>query len=129
MPLSAVLDDTLIVFFLLVSPGLLLIRFFRPRLLPRPALLALAAILGGAAFYARELVQRAAMTEWAQRPGLFEHMPPAYGDGMVVLQGPRAVDFVLGAILELVYLLLWLVPYGIIQLVRSRRRATSHASA
>jgi hypothetical protein len=69
------------------------------------------------------------MTEWAQRVGLFDQMPPVYGEGMVVLQGPRAVDFVLGAILELVYLLLWLVPYGIIQIVRSRRRATSHVAA
>ena len=126
--MSAVLDNTLTAFFFLVSPGLLLIRFFRPSLLPRPALLVLAALLGGAAFYARELVQRAAMTEWAQRVGLFDQMPPVYGEGMVVLQAPRAMDFVLGAILELVYLLLWLVPYGIIQIVRSRRRATSHVA-
>jgi len=48
---------------------------------------------------------------------------------MVMLQGPRAVDFVLGAILELVYLLLCLVPYGIVQIVRARRRATPHVAA
>jgi hypothetical protein len=48
---------------------------------------------------------------------------------MVVLQGPRAVDFVLGASLELVYLLLWLVPYGIIQIMRSQRRASAHVAA
>ena len=40
----------------------------------------------------------------------------------------EAVDFVLGAILELVYLLLWLVPYGVIQIVRSRRRTTSRVT-
>ena len=123
------LDDTLTAFFFLVAPGLLLIRFFRPRLLPRPALLVAAALLGGAAFYTRELVQSAEMTEWAQGIGLFDQAPPVLGEGMVVLQGPRAVDFVLGAILEFVYLLLWLVPYGIIQIVRSRRRATAHVAA
>jgi hypothetical protein len=48
---------------------------------------------------------------------------------MVVPLGPRPVDFVLGAILELIYLLLWLVPYGIIQIVRSRRQTTSHVAA
>jgi len=125
----AVPDNTLTVFFFLVAPALLVFRFFRPSLLPRPALLVLAALLGGAAFYARELVQRAAMTEWAHRIGLSDQVPPVYGEGMVVLQGPRAVDFVLGASLELVYLLLWLVPYGIIQIVRSRRRTTSHVAA
>ena len=120
--MSTVLDNTLTVFFFLVAPALLLVRFTRPRLLPRPALLALAALLGGAAFYARELVQQAAMNEWVRRAGLFEPAPPVYGEGMVLLQGPRTVDFVLCASLELVYLLLWLVPYGIIQIVRSRRR-------
>jgi hypothetical protein len=127
--MSAVLDNTLTTFFFLVSPGLLLIRFFRPSLLPRLALLVFVPLLGGLAFYARELVQRAAMAEWAQRMGLFDRAPAVYGDGMVMLQGPRAVDFLLGAILELVYLLLWLVPYGIIQIIRSRRRATSHVAA
>jgi hypothetical protein len=43
--------------------------------------------------------------------------------------GHRPVDFVLGAILELICLLLWLVPYGIIQIVRSRRRTTSQVTA
>ena len=127
--MSAALDNTLTTFFFLVTPALLVIRFFRPTLLPRPALLVLAALLGGAAFYARELVQRAAMSEWAQSVGLFDQAPPMYGEGMVVLQGPRFVDFVLGASLELVYLLLWLVPYGMIQIVRSRRRAASHVAA
>jgi hypothetical protein len=116
-------------FFFLVSPGLLLIRFVRPRLLHRAAVLVLAALLGGAAFYARELVQYGEMTDWARGVGVFDHAPPVYGEGMVVLQGPRAVDAVLGAILELVYLLLWLVPYGIIQIVRTRRRATPHVVA
>jgi hypothetical protein len=124
--MSTVPDNVLTAIFFLVAPGLLLIRFFRPKLLPRSALLVLVALLGGAAFYVRELVQRAEMTAWAQRVGLFDQAPPVYGDGMVVLQGPRAVDFVLGAGLELVYLLLLLVPYGIIQIVRSRRRSSSH---
>src|SRR6187455_176494 len=100
--MSAVLDNTLTAFFFLLAPGLLLIRFFRPKLLPRPALLILAALLGGVAFYARELVQRAEMAEWAQRIGLFDQVPPMHGEGMVMLQGPRGVDFVLGATLELV---------------------------
>jgi hypothetical protein len=127
--MTAVLDNTLAALFFLIAPGLLLIRFFRPSLLPRSALLVLAALLGGAALYARELVQRAEMTEWAQRVGLFDQAPLVHGEGMVVLQGPRAVDFVLGASLELVYLLLWLVPYGIIQIIRSRRRATTNVAA
>jgi hypothetical protein len=112
--------DTWTAFFCLVSPGLLLIRFIRPGLLPRPAVLVLAALLGGAAFYAHQMVEHAEMTDWAQRVGRFAPPPPVSGEGMVLLQGPRPVDFVLGAILELVYLLLWLVPYGIIQIVRRR---------
>jgi hypothetical protein len=127
--MSAVLDNTLTAFFFLVAPGLLLIKFFRPSLLPRAVVLVAAALLGGSAFYTRELVQHAEMTEWAQRIGLFDQAPSVYGEGMVAVQGPRVVDFVLGAILEVVYLLLWLVPYGIIQIVRSRRRATSHVAA
>jgi hypothetical protein len=127
--MSAVLDHTVTAFFFLVAPGLLLIRFFRPSILPRAALLVAAALLGGATFCVRELVQRAQMTEWAQRIGLFDQAPTVYGDEMVLLQGPRGVDFVLGAVLELVYLLLWLVPYGIVQIVRSRRQMKSHVAA
>jgi len=127
--MNAALDNTMTAFFLLVAPALLVIRFLRPTLLPRSALIGLAALLGGAAFYARELFQRAAMTDWAQKIGLIDQGPPVHGEGMVVLQGPRFVDFVLGANLELVYLLLWLVPYGIIQIVRTRRRAPSQAPA
>jgi hypothetical protein len=118
---NAVLLHILTVLFFAIAPGLLLIRFFRPRLLPRPALLVAAAALGGAAFYAHELVQRAEMTAWVQRAGLFDPAAVSHGEGMVVLMGPRPVDFVLGGVLELVYLLLWLVPYGIIQIVRTRR--------
>lgn len=123
--MSTALDNALTAFFFLVAPALLVIRVFRPTFLPRSALLMVAALLGGAVFYARELAQSAAMTEWAQRVGLFDHAPPMYGEGMIVLHGPRLVDLVLGAGLELVYLLLWLVPYGIVQIVRTRRRAPS----
>jgi hypothetical protein len=128
--MGAALEALLVTLFLLVAPGLLLIRLFRPSLLPRPALLALAALLGGATFYAYELAQHAEMSEFAQRIGLFDQVQPAYGEQMVsVPLGPRPVHFVLGAILELIYLLLLLVPYGIIQIVRSRRRTTSRVTA
>jgi hypothetical protein len=128
--MGAVLEATLVPAFFLVAPGLLLIRFFRPTLLPRPALLALVALLGGATFYAYEFVQHAEMPEFAQRIGHFDQVPPVYGGQMVsVPLGHRPVDFVLGAILELICLLLWLVPYGIIQIVRSRRRTTSQVTA
>jgi hypothetical protein len=127
--MSAVLYNTLTAFFFLVAPALLVIRFIRPSLLPRPALLVLTGFLGGAALYIRELVQRAAMTELTHRAGHFDQVPPLHGEGMVVLHGPTAMDFVLGGSLELVYLLPWLVPYGIIQIARSRRRAASHVAA
>ena len=127
--MNAALPDTLTVFFFVIAPGLLLIRFLLPNILPRLTLLLVAGALGGAAFYVRELVQHAEMAAWAQRMALFDQSAFTHEEGMVVLQGPRAADFVLGAILELVYLLLWLVPYGIVQIIRTRRRPSAHLAA
>ena len=106
-----------------IAPALLVIRFFWPRMLPRWGVLAAAAGLGGSAFYLQEYLYRADMTEIAQRFGAFDHTAPILLDGIVNMQGPRPVDFVLGGFLELAYLLLWLVPYGIIQILRNRRSA------
>jgi hypothetical protein len=105
-----------------IAPGLLVVRFFWPRLLPRWGVLLAVALLGGAVFYFREWLYQQDMLALAQRYGAIEDMSPHHGEGMVALQRPRPVDFVLGSALELVYLLLLLVPYGIIRIVRDRRK-------
>lgn len=124
--MNAVLADAALGFFLVIAPGLLVIRFVWPRVLPRWSLLLSAGALGGAAYYVRELLIRARMTEIAQGMGVFDLPLPMHGEGMVVLQSPQPIDFVLGAVLELIYLLLWLVPYGVIQILRNLRK---HAGA
>ena len=108
------------VLFFLIAPGLLVVRYFWPRVLPRWAALTAAGVLGGTLFYLRESLYHAETTEFAQRVGVFDIAGPIVVDGMANLQGARPVDFVLGGILEFVYLLLWLVPYGIIQILRNR---------
>jgi hypothetical protein len=126
--MNATLAEACLVFSYLVAPGLLVIRYFWPRILPRWSVLVAAGALGGTAFYLRELLHRADMMELAQRFGAFDQAVPVFVDGMVKLQSPRAFDFVLGAFLELIYLLLWLVPYGIIQILRNRRRQPMQAA-
>jgi hypothetical protein len=69
------------------------------------------------------------MMESVRSFGGFNLPAPPVGEGMVILQGPRASDFILGAALELVYLLLWLVPYGIFRIVQTRRRQAPRADA
>jgi hypothetical protein len=127
--MNSSMADAMLVIFWLVAPGLLVIRFYQPRVLPRVVLLLSAAALGGSAFYVRELFHHAAMAAWTRRLGLPQLPASAYGEGMVVLQGPRMADFMLGAVLELVYLLLWLVPYGVVWILRDRRRRSLHAPA
>lgn len=107
--------------FYLIAPGLLAVRYFWPRFLPRWGVLILAGFLGGVAFYLQELSSRANMTEIANNLGALDHTVPIFADGMVELQRARPSDFLLGAVLEFVYLLLWLVPYGVIQDWRRRR--------
>jgi hypothetical protein len=123
--MNAVLADVAMALFFVIAPGLLVIRFIWPRILPRWSVLVIAGALGGAAFYISELLNRADMMETAQRLGIFDMPLPMRGDGMVVLQSPRPVDFVLGALLELVYLLLWLVPYGVTQILRNRKKQST----
>jgi hypothetical protein len=127
--MNALLADVVMAFFFAIAPGLLVIRFIWPRILPRWSVLVIAAALGGAAYYISELLIRAEMMETAQRIGLFDLPMPMPGDGMVVLHNPRPFDFVLGAFLELVYLLLWLVPYGVIQILRNRRKQATQVPA
>ena len=127
--MNAALAEACLVFSYVIAPGLLAIRYFWPGILPRWGVLVSAGVLGGTAFYLRELLFRAEMTEFAQRYGVFDQTLPILADGMVSLQGPRPIDFVVGAILQLVYLLLWLVPYGIIQILRNRRRQATRVAA
>ena len=124
--MNAFLADACMAFFYVIAPALLPIRFIWPRVLPRWAVLVSAAVLGGTTFYFRELLIRADMMETVRRFGVPELGPPMQVEGMVLLQSPRPVDFVLGAALELVYLLLWLVPYGVIQILRKRHRQEAH---
>lgn len=109
-----------------IAPGLLLIRFFRPRILPRWAVPILAAVLGGLAFYVSELLT---YSDWARRLGLHAQPMPANLDGMVVLGGPGRTEFMAGAALQICYLLLWLVPYGITRIILDRRKRVGHVVA
>ena len=124
--MNATLAEAISLLSFAIAPGLLVIRFFRPRILPRWAVLMAAAVLGGSAFYVSELLYRADML---QRFGAFTFPPPTDVSGVVVLQSPRPVDFVFGAILQLVYLLLWLVPYGVTQILLERRRQLGRVAA
>jgi hypothetical protein len=126
--MNALLADVCMAFFFVIAPGLLVIRFIWPRMLPRWSVLLIAGALGGAAYYISEFLNRADMMETAHRLGIFDMPLPMHGDGMVVLQNPRPVDFVLGAVLELIYLLLWLVPYGVIQILRNRRKQSTQVT-
>jgi hypothetical protein len=123
--MNAILADVSLLFAFTITPALLLIRFFRPRFLPRSALLLLAAILGGAAFYVSERLEYADMLRHIG-PNAFP-VPPQV-DGMVVLGGPGRTEFMLGAILQLGYLLLWLVPYGVTRILIDRRRQAGTAA-
>jgi hypothetical protein len=122
----SILADVSLILSFAIAPGLLLIRFFRPRLLPRLALLILAAVLGGTAFYFVEFLRR---SDWLQRLGPISFPQPAEMAGMVVLQGPGRSEFILGAVMQLVYLLLWLVPYGVTQILLKRRNQASRVAA
>jgi hypothetical protein len=127
--MNAALAQACSVFFCVIAPGTLIVRYFWPRILPRWGVLACAGSLGGTAFYLRELLYRADMMEFAQSFSDFEQTVPIVVDGMVRLQMVRTIDFFLGAVLELIYLLLWLVPYGIIQILRNRRRQAIQVAA
>jgi hypothetical protein len=116
--MNGVLADATFALTFAIAPALLLVRFFRPRIMPRSALLVLAAILGGTVFYIAARLQYAHMFRYLG-PTAFPTPPEV--DGMVVLQGPGRTEFMLGVLLQLGYLLLWLVPYGITRILLDRR--------
>lgn len=124
--MKGVLVDSVWILAFAIAPTLLLLRFFRPRVMPRWAVVVLAALLGGGALYLDELVQRAAMM---QQIGPVALPAPPELEGMVVLQGPGKTEFMLGALLQLTYLLLLLVPYGVTRIVLDRRKQASHVAA
>lgn len=114
------LAEACLIFFYVAAPALLVVRFSWPRVLPRWAVLVSAAALGGTAFYLHEYFHRAHMLEVAERLNLFGHPAPLFVGPTTSLQGPRTGDLLVGAVSGLVYLLLWLVPYGIFRILRSR---------
>ncbi len=118
--MNAALANACWFFFLAISPVLLTIRFFWPRVLPRWGVLVFAGALGGTAFYLNELLHQADMEKFVRMRGGFDQLTPVLVDGMVNVPLVRPIDFVVGAVLELILLLLWLVPYGIIQILRKR---------
>src|SRR5688572_27948107 len=124
--MSAVLADATFALTFAIAPALLLVRFYRPRVMPRVAVLILAAILGGTAFYIAARLQYAHTFRYLG-PMPFPTHPEA--DGMVVLGGPGRTEFMLGVLLQLGYLLLWLVPYGITRILLDRRGRRSHRVA
>jgi hypothetical protein len=124
--MDAVLADAIFALTFAIAPTLLLVRFFRPRILPRPVLLILAPVLGGTAFYIAARLQYAHMFRYL---GPMAFPAPSEVDGMVVLQGPGRTEFMLGAMLQLGYLLLCLVPYGITRILLDRRRRIHRAAA
>ena len=115
--------------FYLIAPGLLVGRYFWPRVLPRWAVLILAGGLAGTVFYLHQLLNRTEMMKFAQTSGVLDLNMPPLADGMVQLHGARLSDFMLGVALGYVYLLLWLVPYGTIQILRNRRRQSMQVTA
>jgi hypothetical protein len=124
--MNAVLADATFALTFAIAPALLLVRFFRPRIMPRWVLLILAAILGGTAFYIAARFQYAQTFRYLG-PRAFPAPPKV--DGMVVLAGPGRTEFMLGVMLQLGYLLLWLVPYGITRILLDRRSRRSHRVA
>jgi hypothetical protein len=127
--MNDILAEACWVAFYLTAPALLVTRNFWPRILPRWGVLLLAGGLGGAAFYLSELLHWAEMAKLAQTFEVLGQAFPRPAEGVVQISGARLSDFMLGAVLELVYLLLWLVPYGAIQIVRDRRRQPTDAAA
>ena len=124
--MSAVLADATFALTFAISPALLLVRFLRPKIMPRLALLILAAILGGTSFYIAASLQYAHAFRYL---GPRSFPAPPESDGMVVLAGPGRTEFMLGVLLQLGYLLLWLVPYGITRILLDRRKRRSHRVA
>jgi hypothetical protein len=124
--MNAVLADATFALTFAIAPALLLVRFFRPRIMPRLALLILAAILGGTAYYIAARFQYAHIFRYF---GPMAFPPPPEVDGMVVLRGPGRTEFMLGVMLQLGYLLLWLVPYGITRILLDRRRRPHRVAA
>ena len=109
-----------------ISPALLLARFLWPRILPRWGLLILAAIFGGIALYTSECFRYADAFSYLG-PEAFPFPPNV--DGMVVIRGPGRTEFMLGAMLQLGYLLLWLVPYGVVRILLDRKAQPHRVAA
>ena len=123
--MKAALADSMSILSFAIAPALLAVRFFWPRALPRWAVLLSAAVLGGALFYLSEMLYRADMLEKFSPIGF---PLPSDMNGMVALQYPRPIEFILGAVLQLIYLLLWLVPYGVIRILLSRRSPSTRVA-
>ena len=124
--MNALLADAVFLLSFAIAPALLLIRFLRPQILPRWTVPILAATSGGIAFYVSEFLT---YTAWMRRLGLHSQPVPTDLDGMVVLGGPGRTEFMIGAVLQLCYLLLWLVPYGITRIILDRRKHGRHVVA
>src|SRR5688572_8929417 len=124
--MNALLADLVFLANFAIAPALLLVRFLRPQILPRWTVVLLATALGGVAFYASELL---AYADWMGRLGLQLQAPPSGLAGITVLAGPGRTEFMIGVILQLCYLLLWLVPYGITQIIIDRRKQGRHVVA
>jgi len=82
--------------------------------------------MGGTAFYIAARLQYADAFQYI---GPMAFAPPPEADGMVVLQGPGRTEFMLGAMLQLGYLLLWLVPYGITRILLDKRKQSHRVAA
>ena len=124
--MNAVLADATFALMFAIAPALLLVRFFRPRIMPRLALLILAAVLGGTAYYIAARLQYAQTFRYLG-PMAFPVLPEV--DGMVALSGPGRTEFMLGVMLQLGYLLFWLVPYGITRILLDRRTRSHRVAA
>jgi hypothetical protein len=124
--MNAVLADMTYALTFAIAPALLLLRFFYPRIMPRLVLPILAAILGGTAYYIAARLEYAHMFRYLG-PTAFPAPPEV--DGMVVLRGPGRTEFMLGVLLQLGYLLLWLVPYGITRILLDRRTRPNRVAA
>jgi len=125
-----VISGSLPLLFLACAPALLVIHFFRPRLMPWPILLLCASCVGWALLvlsehfdeirYAHCLGRRS-----GQGAGPFEVIDPECP--LTFVDGVNTYTSELGWLWALLYLTPWLAIYGVVQVILKRVNGARHA--
>ena len=100
------------------APALLVGRWFRPRRFTWATVAVCAAVLGWAPLLLDEYSRRHHDCEFT----VSYHASTETLGGCYLMDGSPTYNLELGWLKGLVYLVLWLVPYGIALLIRRRRR-------